>query len=54
MSHKVHLSYNEAKQIIEEGDVLLFKSPCPNLSDKRTSPADIAQSALFDYLFTIQ
>lgn len=31
-----------------------YEDPCPNLSDKRTSPADIAQSALFDYLFTIE
>ncbi len=31
-----------------------YEDPCPNLSDKRTSPADIAQSALFDYLFTVK
>ena len=31
-----------------------YEDPCPNLSDKRTSPADIAQSALFDYLFTLK
>ena len=30
-----------------------YADPCPNLSDARTTPADIAQSALFHYLFTI-
>ncbi len=30
-----------------------YADPCPNLSDTRTAPADIAQSALFNYLFTI-
>lgn len=30
-----------------------YADPCPNLSDIRTAPADIAQSALFNYLFTI-
>lgn len=30
-----------------------YTDPCPNLSDTRTTPADIAQSALFNYLFTI-
>lgn len=31
-----------------------YEDPCPNLSDKRTSPADIAQSTLFEYLFTLK
>jgi len=31
----------------------VYADPCPNLSDTRTTPADIAQSALFHYLFTI-
>ena len=31
----------------------IYEDPCPNLSDTRTTPADIAQSALFHYLFTI-
>lgn len=30
-----------------------YLDPCPNLSDDRTTPADIAQSALFHYMFTI-
>ncbi len=30
-----------------------FVDPCPNLSDSRTTPADIAQSALFHYIFTL-
>lgn len=30
-----------------------FIDPCPNLSDGRTTPADIAQSALFHYMFTL-
>jgi len=30
-----------------------YGDPCPNLSDKRTTPADIAQSSMFHYLFTI-
>jgi len=31
-----------------------FADPCPNIKDSRTTPADIAQSSLFDYLFTIE
>jgi len=31
-----------------------YEDPCPNLSDKRTSPADIAQSTLFEYIFTLK
>lgn len=31
-----------------------FLDPCPNIKDARTTPADIAQSSLFDYLFTIE
>jgi hypothetical protein len=31
----------------------IYGDPCPNLSDTRTAPADIAQSAMFHYLFTI-
>lgn len=30
-----------------------YKDPCPNLSDVKTSPADLAQSSLFNYMFTI-
>lgn len=30
-----------------------YKDPCPNLSDVQTSPADIAQSSLFNYMFTL-
>lgn len=30
-----------------------YFDPCPNLNDKRTTPADIAQSSLFNYMFTI-
>lgn len=30
-----------------------YADPCPNLKDDRTSPSDIAQSALFHYMFTI-
>lgn len=30
-----------------------YIDPCPNLSDSRTTPADIAQSALFHYMFTL-
>lgn len=31
-----------------------YADPCPNLSDARTTPADIAQSSMFHYLFTIE
>ena len=31
----------------------IYGDPCPNLSDTRTAPSDIAQSAMFHYLFTI-
>lgn len=31
-----------------------YTDPCPNLSDARTSPADIAQSSLFYYMFSIE
>lgn len=31
-----------------------FLDPCPNLKDAKTKPADIAQSSLFDYIFTIK
>lgn len=31
-----------------------FLDPCPNIKDARTTPADIAQSSLFDYMFTIK
>lgn len=31
-----------------------FLDPCPNLRDAKTKPADLAQSSLFDYLFTIK
>ena len=30
-----------------------YYDPCPNLSDARTTPTDLAQSALFHYMFTI-
>lgn len=30
-----------------------YKDPCPNLPDDRTTPADIAQSSLFNYMFTL-
>lgn len=31
-----------------------FLDPCPNLRDAKTKPADLAQSSLLDYLFTIE
>lgn len=31
-----------------------FIDPCPNLRDSKTKPSDLAQSMLFDYIFTIK
>ncbi len=33
---------------------LWYQDPCPHISDERTTPADIARSAILKYLFTIQ
>ena len=30
-----------------------YEDPCPNLNDTRTTPGDLAQSALFSYIFSL-